>query len=80
MEAEDRNGVIIRYAVLIRVGNESSVLYSTEEHLELPYLGFTIQPYTTYTVQVAAETSIGRGPYSEPIRIYTPEDGNTLYK
>ena len=38
-------------------------------------------PYTTYFIQVAAETAVGRGPYSEVVTIYTPEDGkNYIYK
>ena len=32
-------------------------------------------PYTTYFIQVAAETVKGRGPYSEQVAVYTPEDG-----
>ena len=32
-----------------------------------------LMPSTTYSIQVAAETSAGTGPYSEPVNIETPE-------
>jgi len=32
-------------------------------------------PFSTYTVAVAAETDIGRGPFSISFTINTPEDG-----
>ena len=44
-----------------------------------PYQVFDLKPYKRYMVQVAAETAEGRGPYSEEISIYTPEDGKQSY-
>ena len=57
----------------------SSVFYTTELDLIFPALGLIVEPYTSYVVEVAAETIRGRGPYSEGIMIYTPEDGKILY-
>ena len=74
-DPEGRNGDITRYAILITANNVSSVLYSAQFTLELPTQGFTVIPYTTYFIQVAAETVKGRGPYSEQVAVYTPEDG-----
>ena len=48
--------------------------------MTFPYQGFDLQPYNTYIVKVAAETVEGKGPYSEEVTIYTPEDGKKIHK
>ena len=74
-EAEGRNGIITRYAILISSNSMSRVFFTMQLNIVFPTQGFTVQPYRTYFIQVAAETEIGRGPYSELVPIYTPEDG-----
>ena len=37
------------------------------------YTVYGLSPTTVYTVEVAAETSAGPGPYSEPVNIETPD-------
>ena len=70
---EERNGVITGYVIVIsRHGTESqSVLTSFNNTIGLD----TLNPYTAYTVTVAATTSVGVGPPSTQLRFMTAEDG-----
>ena len=36
---------------------------------------FSLHPYYTYSYTVAAETSVGLGPYTSPRAVRMPEDG-----
>ena len=67
---EDRNGNIIGYEFYIIDQNgwyDVKTVNSTEKVLE------ELKPYTNYTVQVAAMTSAGVGPYSVSIIERTKE-------
>lgn len=50
---------------------ESNTEYTTDERISLNEL----TPFTTYSLTIAAETAIGRGPYSRVVHIQTQEDG-----
>lgn len=75
--AESQNGelagYIVRYAV-VGAGAEVST-----EHVELPTSGQILlqrlEKWTMYRVTVAASTSVGPGPESEPLLCRTDEDG-----
>jgi len=67
---------ITGYEVSISVEGRFSLLSIGTNTMMIPYQGFDVLPYTTYFVRVAAETAKGRGPFSEQIAIYTPEDGD----
>ena len=71
--------IITGYAILISLEGVSSILNFSSNTLMTPYQVFDLKPYKRYMVQVAAETAEGRGPYSEEISIYTPEDGKQSY-
>ena len=70
---DGQNGVITRYSVNITNRNSGeSVLLSTAE------TSITVQqltPFTAYLCSVAAETSVGLGPYTLPLTVTTNEDG-----
>ena len=70
---EYRNGLIISYYVNITLLETGTSVYYTST-----YTNFTISgliPYTSYSCIVAAETSIGRGPFTTLFTITTLEDG-----
>ncbi len=74
---EDQNGEITSYSVSFTSldSSDTSVVtvYDSEE-LELTEL----RPFTTYTIVIAAETTIGIGPYSKVFHVQTLEDGEFL--
>lgn len=62
---EKQNGVILGYNVIMHTldTNESRQLETVETFLEVTGL----HPFYLYEVMVAAETSVGLGPYSNPV-------------
>jgi len=64
--------------VLTDVGlNSSDVIINTT----LTSYTFTnLEEYNVYSCVIAAATRVGLGPYSEPIRFTTQEDGELLLK
>lgn len=73
---EDQNGVITGYIVnvsTVPAGEVVQLLTSaTELHLDF------LMPHTAYSVVVAAETSVGHGPFSTVLLFQTNEDGKLL--
>ena len=75
---EHQNGIITAYVVHVSLeDNETLVQQYTTSSLSVTLVG--LHPFSTYMVVVAAETSVGRGPFSSGLRIYTPEDGKIFY-
>ena len=70
---EYRNGLIISYYVNITLLETGTSVYYTTTHTTFTIFGLI--PYTSYSCIVAAETSIGRGPFTTFFTITTPEDG-----
>ena len=56
---------------MIAIGSNSSNIYVESEELIVGNL----QPFSVYGVSVAAENSIGVGPFSTPEPVQTLEDG-----
>ena len=76
VDCADRNGGITGYSV--RYGEVGSAEGERTEMVSGDFSGGTytisgLSPATAYTVEVAAETSAGTGPYSEPVNIETPD-------
>ena len=69
-----RNGIIVYYIlVLTDVGlNSSDVIINTTL---TSYSFSSLEEYNVYSCVIAAATQAGLGPYSEPIRFTTQEDG-----
>ena len=64
--------------VLTDVGlNSSDVIINTTL---TSYTFSSLEEYNVYSCVVAAATQVGLGPYSEPIRFTTQEDGELLKK
>ena len=70
---EDRNGVIIGYVINVTNTRRSETLQYTSNTTALTLS--TLSPYTTYHYIVAAQTSVGTGPFSAVITLLTPQDG-----
>ena len=65
----DQNGPITGY--LVRYGEMGSGSTQNESATRNEEVISELQTSTNYTVEVAAETSVGRGEYSEPIIVTT---------
>ena len=73
---ENQNGVITGYVVnLTAVGSGDISQYSSSS--DNITIG-SLHPFTTYDFTVAAQTSVGTGPYTTNSTVMTPEDGIAL--
>ena len=70
---ELRNGIIQLYTVKIIELETGILLSQTTEFTSLNET--SLHPYYTYTYSVAAETSVGIGPFSSSVVIQLPESG-----
>ena len=74
----DRNGIITEYEVLYEpletFGGLLSPLSMNTTNLVVDLMGLV--PFADYNISVRAYTSVGPGPYSEPIVNRTLEEGN----
>ena len=70
---EDRNGIIIGYVINVTNTRRSETLQYTSNTTALTLS--TLSPYTTYYCILAAQTSVGTGPFSAVITLRTPPDG-----
>ena len=69
-----QNGIIVDYTVNITVTETGeSFQHTTDGNTTLLLTG--LHPYYTYSITVAASTSIGLGPYTVMYFIRMPEDG-----
>ena len=67
----DENGIITRYEVEYSSVFSSLTLVVNEMVAQLVEL----EEYTEYSVRVAAHTSVGAGPFSQPVVTTTEQDG-----
>ena len=73
--AEDQNGVILSYTInMTEEGTEELTFYSSN----LAIFINNLRPHVTYRCQIAAETSIGLGPFSSTISFRTHENGRYI--
>ena len=74
----DQNGIIILYTVaylnLNRPGDQHINSSTPQRQLSFPGL----QEYEEYSFRVAAETTVGQGPFSDPSSVFTFEDGEYI--
>ena len=72
---DKQNGHIIRYVVNVTHADTlgTKQYFTTMTHIYISGL----DPYTTYVCVVAAQTSIGVGPFSHVYLIQTQEDGKS---
>ena len=75
----DQNGVITMYEVMCTpletFGGtlESDTVHVSGSNMSVVLRG--LQEYTNYAISVRASTSVGAGPYSDPVAELTPEAG-----
>jgi len=71
---EIQNGVIVAYAInLTTVGGSGNISeYSSDRNNITVVL---LNPFTTYVYTVAAQTSVGTGPFTNSFTVMTLEDG-----
>ena len=75
----DQNGIITDYEVQIEPLDfpaDLSVNLLTTTNLSI--LVTDLEEYISYSIEVRAYTSVGPGPYSDPVTERTFEDGNVL--
>ena len=74
---DDQNGIITAYIINLSLEDNDTVplQYTTSS---LSVMLVELYPFSTYVVFVAAETGVGRGPFSSGLRISTPEDGKQM--
>ena len=77
---ETQNGIIISYVINISISN-TKTSFVVNATAAAPLNITELHPYYDYSLRVAAVTSQGAGPFSEPVSITTPEDGEfkTIY-
>ena len=76
----DRNGIITMYEVLYvpmeTFDGAIGSLTTNVSDLATPLRD--LEEYVNYTIFVRAYTNVGAGPYSDPMRVLTPQDGKIL--
>ena len=72
---EYQNGIIIGYVINVTVEETGEMyqLYSSTTNITA-----TLIPFTTYTIVITAENSVGTGSYTEVLNIHSEEAGNCL--
>ena len=73
----DQNGIIIEYEVQIEPLDFSADIFVdplNTSSLSIVVTG--LEEYVFYNISVRAYTSVGPGPYSDPVTERTLEDGN----
>ena len=75
---EDQNGIVIGYVINIDGVESEEMLqfFSTANNLTV----ISLTPFTTYLCMVAANTSVGRGPFSTTVSVRTSEEGLLLFE
>ena len=73
----DQNGVIIMYEVMYTPLEmfRGAIGTRTTNATDLSVLLVDLEEYINYTISVLAYTTVGAGPYSDPVTILTNEDG-----
>ena len=75
--SDQQNGVIVNYVIQVTIVEmgDSFFLFSNSTTLTVTNL----KPFRTYICIIAAQTSVGTGPYGTQFILYTPEDGEYLW-
>ena len=70
---EDQNGIIIMYTV-----NVSSITAMSFKSTDTELVVGNLNAFTQYNFTIAAETSVGSGPFSDPVQRMTLEGSEYL--
>ncbi len=75
--AEDTNGVLVNYILYLTPIQANGVTFQLNSNsTSAAYYAF--EPYTGYTVVIAAETAVGAGPLSQTVTFTTLEAGMVM--
>ena len=75
----DQNGIIIDYEIQIEpLDFTADIVASLLRTTNLSILITELEEYVNYSIAVRAYTSVGSGPFSDPVTERTFEDGNVL--
>ena len=75
----DQNGIITDYEVQIQpLDFPADLIVNLLTTTNLLILVTDLEEYISYSIRVRAYTSVGPGPYSDPVTERTFEDGNVL--
>ena len=75
----DQNGIIIDYEVQIEpLDFPADIMTNLLTTTNLSILVTGLEEYVNYNISVRSYTSVGPGPYSDPVTQRTLEDGNVL--
>ena len=75
----DQNGIIIDYEVQIEpLDFPADIMTNLLNTTNLSICVTGLEEYVNYNINVRAYTSVGPGPYSDPVTARTLEDGNVL--
>ena len=75
----DKNGIITNYEVQFEpLQFTETLMTSTMTTTNLSIVIDSLEEYVEYNISVRAYTSVGPGPYSDPVTERTLEDGNSL--
>ena len=72
----DQNGIIINYEIQIESLEFPADIVSPLITASLSIAVTGLEEYVSYNISVRAYTSLGPGPYSDPVTKRTLEDGN----
>ena len=73
----DRNGIIINYEIQIEpLDFLADIFIDPLNTTNLSILVADLEEHVFYDIRVRAYTSVGPGPYSDPVTVRTFEDGN----
>ena len=73
-EDDQKNGIILRYIIYVIPVDGGTTIYFNS--IVTSATVTSLRPYTLYDCSIAAETSVGRGPFSSAITVRTDEAGN----
>ena len=75
----DQNGIIINYEVQLEpLDFPADIVVDSFNTTDLLERTTGLQEAVNYNIRVRAYTSVGPGPYSDPVTVRTSEDGNVL--
>ena len=73
---EDQNGIIIQYTVAVSSTTADYAMNISTTDTEL--VVSNLNAFTRYNFTIAAETSVGSGPFSDPVQRMTFEGSESL--
>lgn len=76
-EPENQNGIITSYVINITDDDSGDSFEVSTTNTSLT-LDSSLRPYRTYTCSMAAETSVGQGPFSSEVNFTTFEHGKIV--